>query len=633
MRKKKVLFHSNYAGIATGFGGFMRELLSYLYKLDKYEIYLYAAGLPWDNPDFIRFPWKTYGCLPNNPQEMEIINRDPNTARNAAYGAYYIDRVIDVVKPDVYIAVEDFWGMSYSIDKHWFDKINSVICWTADSVPLLQEAIDKAPKIKHHYVWADFAKNEFHRLGFTNVKTLRGSVDTNTYKRLTNLQRLELRKNHNIPEDTFCVGFLSRNQLRKLIPNLIEGFKIFKDQNPQINTKLLLFTHFSEGWDVVRLIKEFGLKNEDILCCYKCRMTGEYFVMPFTGQDINNPKISHQKTMITVNVQDKITNQQLNEWYNLLDVFCLPITSGGQERGVQEAKLTEIITLINPYSCGEDNCHPQAGSLPLEYSTYREIGTQFIKASVYPSSVAKQLKKVYDMPIEKRREIGKQARKWVLENFSIEVIGKQYEEIIDAMPDHNFDFKVPQAVIKNPTAIIQNIENNRDWIKSLYNNILCCEPDPNGWSYWENLILKGSKRDEIERTFRSIAAADNQKINQTQQNSLDDLLDKNDKKRFLIVAKESIGDLLYSTALLESFKKSYPDYDLYLACDPQYSEIFDGNPEIFRIIPYHSSMENEIAMVGCGNNKGLFDGYCHLFANSQRVLNYLTNNNIALKLE
>lgn len=633
MIKKKILVHSNYPGAPTGFGGFMRELLCYLYKLNKYEITMYAGGVPWETPEFQRFPWKTYGSLPNNPQEMEIINRDPMQARNAAYGAHYIDRVINLVRPDIYIAVEDWWAQSYVIDKPWFSKINSVICWTADSLPLLQESIDRAPKVKHHYVWADFATKEFHRLGITNVKTLRGSVDTDTYKRLSNLDRNKLRIKHNIPEDAFCIGALSRNQLRKLYPNLIAGYKLFKDQNPEIkNTRLLFYTSFSEGWDIPRLIKEYGLNPEEVLACYKCRVTGEYFVMPFRGQDLDNPNSGHQKTLVTVNTQDKLPAEQVNEWYNLLDTFCLPITSGGQERAVQEAKLCEIITLMNPYSCGEDNCVPEAYSLPLDFSTYREIGTQFIKASVYPQSIAKQLKKVYELPVEKRKEWGKLARKWVLENFSIEVIGKQYEDLIDSMPDHNYDFN-EKVQLQNPDAQINNTEDTKDWVKQLYNKILITEPDPQGFQYWQDAIKNGMPKEQILGYFKKIAADHNSQQQQANSKSFEDILDPTDQKRFLIVLKESIGDIINSLSLLDSFKESYPNHDIYYACDSQYFEILEGHKAIHKLIPWNPQMDSEIAMTGQGENKGYFDKYCNLAIGSQKIINYLTNSQIALELK
>ena len=85
--------------------------------------------------------------------------------------------------------------------------------------------------------------------------------------------------------------------------------------------------------------------------------------------------------MSTTNIKAGVNESQLNEIYNLMDVYCHPFTSGGQEIPVQEAKLTELITLVTNYSCGEDCCGPDTGGLALDWAEYREPGTQFIKAS------------------------------------------------------------------------------------------------------------------------------------------------------------------------------------------------------------------------------------------------------------
>ena len=115
-----------------------------------------------------------------------------------------------------------------------------------------------------------------------------------------------------------------------------------------------------------------------------------------------------------------------------MDVYCHPFTSGGQEIPIQEAKLTELITLVTDYSCGQEMCYPEAYSLPLEWNEYREFGTGFIKASTCPNSISEQLEKVYKMSVEERSEWGSKAREWTLENFSIEKIGKFIEDFIDS---------------------------------------------------------------------------------------------------------------------------------------------------------------------------------------------------------
>ena len=129
-----------------------------------------------------------------------------------------------------------------------------------------------------------------------------------------------------------------------------------------------------------------------------------------------------------------------------MDVYCHPFTSGGQELPIQEAKLTELITLVTNYSCGEDSCCPESGGIPLEWSEYREPGTQFIKASTLPSSISSSLERVYKMPPERRAKQGKKSRQYILDHYDSKVIGKKLESIFDKMPsidwDFDFSFKV-----------------------------------------------------------------------------------------------------------------------------------------------------------------------------------------------
>ena len=50
--------------------------------------------------------------------------------------------------------------------------------------------------------------------------------------------------------------------------------------------------------------------------------------------------------------------------------------------------------------------------------------------------VEKFLRKVKETPTEKRAELGKQGRAWAINKFSVEVVGKQWEDLIDSLPDH-----------------------------------------------------------------------------------------------------------------------------------------------------------------------------------------------------
>lgn len=623
--RKKVVFQSDFALAKTGFGRNSKAILKYLYKTGKYDLVNYACGMQKGNAQLDRTPWKTLGSLPNTQQEVDKLNKDPHLARMASYGAYLIDQVIKDEKPDVYIAVQDIWGVDFAIDKPWFNKINSVIWTTLDSLPILESAVKCAPKVKNYWIWSDFATKALHKLGHNHVKTVHGALDTENFYRLSNDERLKLRSRFGIDKDKFIVGFVFRNQLRKSVPNLLEGYKLWKSQNNVKNSGLLLHTHFGEGWNIMKLVKEYEIDPKEIYTTYICKACGAYEVKNFEGQDLNCKYCGHEKSQITTNVGLGISEKELNEVYNLMDVYCHPFTSGGQEIPIQEAKLTELITLVTNYSCGEEMCQEAAASLPLNWFEYREHGTEFIKASTDPKSIAENLQKVYAMPLNKRAELGKQARDWTIENYSVETIGKIIENFIDNAPsvDKDLSFKPEE---KDPYHTVPEIKDDSEWLKYLYHNILNAknvDEKDDGHKYWMQEIKKGMKRIDIENYFRQVALQDN---NKNKSISFDDLLDKDDEgKRILYVMPESIGDVFLSTSLFKSIKDQYPEYNLYVATKPEYFEVLEGNPYIHKMIQYISQMDSQVWLEGMGSHKGYFEIAFLPYSQTQRFLTYLHN--------
>ena len=203
--KIKLLFQSDFSLAKTGFARNAKAILSYLYRTGKYEIVHYCCGLNYSNPQLQATPWKSVGCLPDNKTEMDMLQKDPGLAKLAGYGAHYLDRVVKEEKPDVYIAVQDIWGVDFAIDKPWFNKINSVVWTTLDSLPILPSAISNARKIKNYWIWSDFATKELHKEGHDHVITQHGALEDQAFHKLPDSSRLELRNRFNIPKDAFVV--------------------------------------------------------------------------------------------------------------------------------------------------------------------------------------------------------------------------------------------------------------------------------------------------------------------------------------------------------------------------------------------------------------------------------------------
>ena len=628
-RKKRLLFLSDHASAFTGFGKQCKLLLKYLYKTGKYEICNAAQGMQRNDDNEKRFPWKTIGVLPNDPQRIQQINQDPNLGRMAAYGDMEIENIVKEFKPDVIFSVNDTWGSQFVIDKNFFDIIPTV-CWnTFDSLPLLPDTVDKAKKIKHYWTWSDFARKELHRLGHTHVKNQYPLVNTDHFYKLSEDKISEIKKRHNLPQDSFIIGFVFRNQLRKLINTQIEAYAQFKKLNPQVkNTFLYTHTHYGEGWDIPRLCQQYGVNPREILCTYVCKETKQYFVHPFIGQDIENP-ITKQKTLITTNVNLGVTDEQLNEIYNIFNLYSHPATSGACELPCVEAALTEKIVATCAYSFGEDIIELNQGSIGFKFSFYTEHGTQFLKSQPSASSIANTFKKVYEMSKDKRDNLGKLSRQWALNNYAIQVNGSKIEQFIDTcntLDDSVFEFKKTEKKF-NPNATIDHIEDDRLWIKSLYLKILDREitDEDEGLHHWEKQIANKMPRQQIVDYFKNVAL---QEIQKNTQISLEDLFkDGNGFTKVLLVQPESLGDVFLVTSLFESLRNRYPinTHKIYIATKPEYRDIIDGNPYIDKWVPYHPAMDSLIAMEGIGNQKAICDIVYNPYFGTQRLLDYMHN--------
>jgi len=98
---------------------------------------------------------------------------------------------------------------------------------------------------------------------------------------------------------------------------------------------------------------------------------------------------------------------------------------------------------------------------------------------------------------------------------------------------------------------------------------------------------------------------------------------------------DSIGDVFLSTALFESLKTTYPDYNLYVATNPNNFSVLDGNSFVHKVIPYHQMMDNLLYLEGQGANKGLFEIAYLPHIGTQRMFTYQHNgkDKIALQIK
>jgi len=624
MNKKTVLIHSNFSKAFTGFGKHKKNILRYLFKTGKYNLIEFANGKPWNSPELEKLPWKCVGSLPDQNTIAKIT--DPTERRQAGYGSFMIDKAITEFRPDVYIGIEDIWAFDGFTQKPWWDKINSMVWTTLDSLPILQSAIDAAPKIKHYYVWASFAERAMNALGYNHVKTLQGSLDTSSFYKMSDDDRLNLRRRFNL-NDEFIIGFVFRNQLRKSVPNLLEGFRLFLEHNP--NAKLLLHTSWAEGWDIKSMIEEKGIDPNKILTTYFCSKCKQYEIKPFSGQQLNCKFCGSQNSVNTTNIENGVSEKQLNEIYNLMNVYCHPFTSGGQEIPIQEAKLAELITLVTDYSCGEDYCHDNSGGFPLKWSEYREAGTQFIKASTCPIDICDQLLNVFNMSDTMRDSFGKTARQFVIDVCSVESIGRELESIIDNMPDVDYDFNLETSLLNAKFEPNENLPID-SFIIDCYLGFLNEKIDQNSsvFKQWKDVFAKNPNRKVLIDHLKNTA---NTKL--FKPIDFESVLDQDDKgRRLAIVIPQSETDVLLINSLMKNVKKQYPRHNIYIITKPEYFDFIEDNPYIHKCITYSESIDNPFILEGAADHAGYFDLAFFPSVTTQKNITYVHNGKDKIQL-
>jgi hypothetical protein len=369
------------------------------------------------------------------------------------------------------------------------------------------------------------------------------------------------------------------------------------------------------------------------LTIYVCNSCSKYYISPFKGQQTDCPSCGSKKSVNTTNTKKGVSEEQLNEIYNLMDVYCHPFTSGGQEIPIQEAKLTELVTLVTNYSCGEDSCSDESGGFALDWSEYREPGTQFIKASTDPNHIHSMLEHVYGMTNEEKSEMGAKSRKWVIDNFSVEVIGKKLESIIDNMPDVDYDYETTHKVMDadyNPPEGL----NSDEYIVDLYENIVKEGVDrrSTGFKHWKGELAKGMKEEALLTHFKNIAKKHNLDANKPK---LEDLLSDDEGKRIAIVIPESETDVLLVNSLLGQLKKNYKQYNIYIFTKPEYFDFIEDNPNTHKILPYKKELDNTFSLEGRGGERGMFEMVFYPSVTTQKnpcyIHNGLSKNQFSLK--
>jgi glycosyltransferase involved in cell wall biosynthesis len=566
-KKRKILYLSDHSKLNTGFGRNAKTVLSYLYSTGKYEIVEFCCS-PYTYRDekLKALPWKAYGAMPEERWVLSELSQNEGLEAMVKYGSFYIDDIVKQEKPDFFLGVNDFWAFTDFYDKDWWNKINCALWVTMDSLPLYEDAVNNAHKIKNFWVWSKFAESEFKRLGHDHIKTIPGAFDVSCFKPLD--KKKELKASHNIEEDCKVFGFVFRNQPRKLVGTLIEGFSIFKEKNPTTNAKLLLHTSWSDGqkscWDIPAFIKEYKINKEDVLATHVCEACRKYVIKPFEKDISSCPKCGRQNSLTTTKPNVGVSEEKMNEIYNIMDFYIHPVTSGGLEMPLVESLLAGTPIATSNYSCGEEFCE-QEFVTTIKHNEYREAFSQFRKAQPSPEDIAGIIGKVssgdYNLDY-----LSFEGRRWAESRFNINNICGQIEKWLDDSPLPEYDFDIGHKKY-NDTYEFIDIGTDEEWTENLIKGIFKMEDKETVMKITKKLS-NGTTRKEIYDLSISKANIHNRKI---ESNLLSSYIPEKEKGLLCFIAPFSIDEKI---VCIEYLKSVCRNEKIALVCDKTDEDIF-----------------------------------------------------------
>jgi intein/homing endonuclease len=295
----KILMMSDFPELATGQAVVIREISKGLFNTKKYDINVAGWGY---NGMPHNLPYQVYPC------SAKGFGKDGIPEANIPG----LEQLIDLVKPDILWTVGDIWMVNYIAEL----KNRRNFKWIAYT------PIDGSPVPEHWQPWlenpdqlvmeADYGVNEMKKY-FPHIKTTRihHGCKPDIYYPLppeikkqikANIEYLTVKNKgivqaKGLPEDSFIVGVVARNQPRKNYDKIIKTFKVFSQDKP--NARLWIHaTIIDQAYNLAALSDIYGVADK---VCF-------------------TPNYS---------IQNGLSEKEMNKMMNIFDVHFLPTQGEG----------------------------------------------------------------------------------------------------------------------------------------------------------------------------------------------------------------------------------------------------------------------------------------------------------------
>lgn len=324
---KKRIFIANDASILdTGYGIYGKEIISRLHNSDKFEVAELGCYCDVHNPKIKNIPWKFYpnAVAPNDPRIEQYKSHNLNQ-----FGMWRFNRCLIDFKPHIVFDVRDYWMYFYQDMSPYRHHFNWVIMPTTDSTPPKTDWLytyKNAELVVPYTQWAKkVLTNTCGNIINLFPKVANAGINPQEFYPISNKTEHKIKY---FGKDLNIVGLVMRNQRRKLIADIFIAFNKFLELLKNSNdietynkTFLYLHTSFPEenGWDIPSLLLEYNLLDK-VYFTYKCKNCNRVSVSKFKD-GITKCNGCNSKSVTMASPSNGVATEQLNEIYNLFDIF------------------------------------------------------------------------------------------------------------------------------------------------------------------------------------------------------------------------------------------------------------------------------------------------------------------------
>lgn len=467
MRKKRILAVTEFTQLNTGYSTYYNHLLKELYKRDDLEITELACYCDPTNQHHQRLlqnvPWRVIGNMPGNDAERQQYNSHPANE----FGKFRFEYTCLETQPDIIIDIRDWWQNSFLEESVYRRLYQLVMMPTLDGNPIHPEWISTYQQCDGILTYTDWSKQLLEEQSGGTIKV--GGVapmtaDESLFKPISN--KSEHRQRLGLRADAFVVGFVARNQKRKLYPDLAQSFSEFVqklDLENTENTYLYFHCAFPDlGHDIPQIIKSNGVARK-VLMTYWCQRCNGWFPAPY--QDATTIcRHCGSKTAVLSNSQFGVDRRALADIYNLIDLYVQYTTNEGFGAPNLEAAFAGCIVCGTDYAGTTDiNKKTDSYAIPVKrFNIEPETGRNI----AYPDNDAlvNYIRKIYSMPESMRQRIGQKTAELARKNFGTwqDVAGK-WMEVIDNIPiSENNPWLTPPNIVNTNNIACPSHEQMND---------------------------------------------------------------------------------------------------------------------------------------------------------------------------